>query len=274
MQETQKVIEREAASALSAAPSEPAAGAAAVADSQARETMRSANAAASGAESGLRSALDKSFAYQAGYWVDTAYKTDFPKRELAFGSDDYFKLLAQHPEWAPYLAVSSNVIVVLDRMAYVVTDSGQPLVEPQPAGSACANGTAGEGSARDHPRGAGCHCQSAAGRGATSAGRAADPARATGAFVYRAGLRHRASVGSGCMGLAASPAPPLTLCVASTDEAPRPLAGALHIAFLAVLWLSGGRPWNRRRLDGFDRADDHLRRLLDAELARVDHQVI
>ena len=134
VQEAQKFIEREAASALSAAPSEPAAGAAAVADSQARETMRSANAAASGAESGLRSALDKSFAFQAGYWVDTAYKTDFPKRELAFGSDDYFKLLAQHPEWAPYLAVSSNVIVVLDRMAYVVTDSGQPLVEPQSAG--------------------------------------------------------------------------------------------------------------------------------------------
>ena len=94
--------------------------------------MRSANAAASGAESGLRTALDKSFAYQAGYWVDTAYKTDFPKRELAFGSDDYFKLLAEHPEWAAYLAVSSNVIVVLDGTAYVVTDSGQPLVEPQP----------------------------------------------------------------------------------------------------------------------------------------------
>ena len=117
---------------MSAAPAGACRGAAAVADSQARETLRSANAAVGGAESGLRTALDKSFAYQAGFWVDTAYKTDLPKHELAFGSDDYFNLLAEHPEWAPYLAVSSNVIVVLDGTAYVVTDSGQPLAAAQP----------------------------------------------------------------------------------------------------------------------------------------------
>lgn len=126
--EVEKQVEAAAAEALSAAPAAPAAGVAAVQDSQAREALRSADIAVSGeAESGLRTALAKSFAYQAGLWVDTAYKTDQPRQELAFGSDAYFDLLRERPEWAPYFAVSPNLIVVLDDVAYVVTDQGAPL---------------------------------------------------------------------------------------------------------------------------------------------------
>lgn len=134
--EVEKQVEAAAYEALSAAPAAPASGATAVQDSRAREALRSADVAASGeAASGLRTALDKAFAYQAGLWVDTAYRTDQPKRELAFGSDDYFALLAEHPEWAGYLAVSPNLIVVLDGVAYVVTDSGAAMADlaPTPA---------------------------------------------------------------------------------------------------------------------------------------------
>ncbi len=120
--------------ALAAAPSAPASGAAAVQNSQAREALRSADVAAAGeAASGLRTALDKAFAYQAGLWVDTAYRTDQPQRALAFGGDEYFALLAEHPEWAGYLAVSPNLIVVLDGVAYVVTETGAPMAETTPA---------------------------------------------------------------------------------------------------------------------------------------------
>ncbi len=62
-----KQLDAAAESALSAAPAQPAAGPAAVADSQARETLRSANTAAGDTESGLRTALDKSFASQNGH---------------------------------------------------------------------------------------------------------------------------------------------------------------------------------------------------------------
>jgi Ca-activated chloride channel homolog len=125
VQEVEKQVAPAAAQALYAAPAAPAAGAAAVQDSQVREALRSADLAATGGrESGLRIALDKTFAYQAGLWVDTAFKSDQPQHELAFGSDAYFALLGEHPQWAPYFAVSPNMIVVLDGFAYVITDTG------------------------------------------------------------------------------------------------------------------------------------------------------
>lgn len=128
--EVEKQVEAIIQHALSEAPAAPAAGAQAVQDSEAREALRSADVAAAGeAASGLRTARDKAFAYQAGLWVDTAYRTDQPRRELAFGSDAYFELLAGHPEWAAYLAVSPNLIVTLDGVAYVVTETGAPMAE-------------------------------------------------------------------------------------------------------------------------------------------------
>lgn len=129
--ELEKAVERAAERALAAAPAQAPAGEAAVADSQAREALRSATTAVGGAESGTRNALDKTFVSQAGMWVDTAYKMDLPQRAVEFGSEDYFSLLATHPEWAPYFAVSPNTLVVLDGAAYVVTDAGRPLAPIQ-----------------------------------------------------------------------------------------------------------------------------------------------
>lgn len=133
--ELEKVVGAAVEQALSAAPAAPAAGEQAVQDSQAREALRSADVATVGeAASGLRTAREKSFALQAGLWVDTSYRTDQPKRELDFGSEEYFNLLTEHPEWAVYFAVSPNLIVALDGVAYVVTETGAAMatvtVEP------------------------------------------------------------------------------------------------------------------------------------------------
>jgi Ca-activated chloride channel family protein len=131
VQDVETQVARSARQAVGGMAEAPAAGAWAVAESQARETLRAADqAAAGGAARGLRYAADKAFAYQAGLWVDTAFKTDMPKVELAFGSDAYFALLAEHPAWAPYFAVSPNVIVALDGVAYVVIDAGDTILEP------------------------------------------------------------------------------------------------------------------------------------------------
>lgn len=139
--EVEKQMGARAVQELAAAPEAPAAGEAAVQDSLAREALRSADVAASGAPaSGVRNVLDKAFAYQAGLWVDTTYRADQPKQELAFGSDAYFDLLAGHPEWAPYLAVSPNLIVTLDGVAYVITETGAAL----PNAEATPQATGGE----------------------------------------------------------------------------------------------------------------------------------
>jgi Ca-activated chloride channel family protein len=138
--EVAKQVGADASQALAAAPAAPVAGEAAVQESLAREALRSADVAASGtAFSGVRDVLDKAFVVQAGLWVDTSYRTEQPKRELAFGSDEYFALLADHPEWAPYLAVGPNLIVTLDGVAYVITDTGAELAPP-PAPPEATNG--------------------------------------------------------------------------------------------------------------------------------------
>lgn len=137
--EVEKQVGADAAAALAAAPAAASAGEAAVQESLAREALRSADLPGAGeVASGLRSALDKTFAYQAGLWVDTAYRAGQPRQELAFGSEAYFALLTEHPEWAAYLAVSPNLMVTLDGVAYVITDSGAALSGPTPSAEATA----------------------------------------------------------------------------------------------------------------------------------------
>ena len=126
--EVEKQVGSQAAPSLSAASQAPASGAGAVQESVAREELRSADQAASGgAEQGVRTAGDKTFVYQAGLWVDTAYRDGMTRQTLDFGSQAYFDLLQAHPEWAGYLAVSPNLIVALNNVAYVITDTGASI---------------------------------------------------------------------------------------------------------------------------------------------------
>jgi len=55
-----------------------------------------------------------------GQWVDSVYKKDMKTRRIVFASDDYFKLLDDHPELKPCLALGERVIVVLDGKAILI----------------------------------------------------------------------------------------------------------------------------------------------------------
>jgi len=104
----------------------PASGAVAVQDSVAREALKSAERPAlwpgTGATEGrgtVRIVNDKMFILRDGVWVDTAFDTEKMKPErVIFGSDAYFQLLARKPALAPYFALGTRVIVVLDGQAY------------------------------------------------------------------------------------------------------------------------------------------------------------
>lgn len=61
----------------------------------------------------------KTFLLLDGVWIDTVYDTDTMVPEvLVFGSDEFFDLLAAHPDAGAFFALGEQVIVVIDGVAY------------------------------------------------------------------------------------------------------------------------------------------------------------
>ena len=62
----------------------------------------------------------KTFLMKDGVWVDTEYKADMrlPKVDVTFGSEEFFKLVADKPELAEFFALGKKVIVVLGGKVY------------------------------------------------------------------------------------------------------------------------------------------------------------
>ena len=64
---------------------------------------------------------DRTFIQRNGVWIDTLYDSDKIKLvPVVFLSDDYFKLLADHPEIKDYLALGDHVIVMVGDTAYEI----------------------------------------------------------------------------------------------------------------------------------------------------------
>jgi len=49
--------------------------------------------------------------------------------KIGFGSDNYYQLLGQRPDWGPYFALGEHVIFLVDGQAYEVTEGDYPPVE-------------------------------------------------------------------------------------------------------------------------------------------------
>ncbi len=63
----------------------------------------------------------KTFYLEGGAWVDTAFDAKKMKAEaVKFGSERYFRLLTEHPEIGPYLALGDRVTVVAQGRAYAI----------------------------------------------------------------------------------------------------------------------------------------------------------
>ncbi|MGB9299894.1 MAG: VWA domain-containing protein, partial [Anaerolineae bacterium] len=106
----------------------PAAGAGAVEDAENREALRSTDKAADSSEQ-VKYAGDKVFVLRDGIWTDTTYDSSMDTVKLGFGSEDYFALIATHPEWGHYFSVGQELIVVLDGTAYQVTEGDFPAID-------------------------------------------------------------------------------------------------------------------------------------------------
>jgi Ca-activated chloride channel family protein len=86
---------------------------------------------------------DKTFVLNDGVWTDTAFDPDrMVPVPVSFGSEDYFALVATHPEWGRYFALGDHVIVVLDGTAYEVREGEAPPVEVPSESAPADDGTA------------------------------------------------------------------------------------------------------------------------------------
>jgi len=106
----------------------PASGAGAVEDAENREALRSTDKAADSSEQ-VKYAGDKVFVLRDGIWTDTTYDSSMATVKVGFGSEDYFALIAAHPESGQYFSVGQELIVVLDGTAYQVSEGDFPPID-------------------------------------------------------------------------------------------------------------------------------------------------
>ncbi len=101
-------------------------GSGAVEDSEARQGLWGSERAAESQV--VKGVGDKIFILRDGIWTDTTYEGQ-DTTKVGFATDDYFRLLSTHPEWARYFSVGERVIVILDGTAYEVTEEVQPGID-------------------------------------------------------------------------------------------------------------------------------------------------
>jgi Ca-activated chloride channel family protein len=113
---------------------QPTAGAGAVDLSQSNKKLRESDRAAGPSVQQVRHVGARTFILQDGVWTDSLYKEGMTVKTIAFDSPNYYEILAQRPDWGPYLALGKDVIVVEGDVAYRVAEGDHPAVTaPDPA---------------------------------------------------------------------------------------------------------------------------------------------
>lgn len=73
----------------------------------------------------MKTTGDKTFYFRDGFWIDSSYDSfKYPKpKEVAFGSDEYFDLLKDNPEFSKYFALGKQLIIVHKGLCYRITSN-------------------------------------------------------------------------------------------------------------------------------------------------------
>jgi len=107
----------------------PASGASAVEGAMNIEEYRQAQAVVDSGSAMAKAVGDKTFVQRDDAWIDSRYQEEMATTRIGFGSDNYYQLLGQRPDWGPYFALGEHVIFVVDGQAYEVTEGDYPPVE-------------------------------------------------------------------------------------------------------------------------------------------------
>lgn len=77
----------------------------------------------------VRHVGDRAFVWTDGRWTDTTWNQKLQPTKVAAFSDEYFALLAKHPELKPFFALGPRVLVVLGDQAFeTVAEAGEAPV--------------------------------------------------------------------------------------------------------------------------------------------------
>jgi Ca-activated chloride channel family protein len=123
------VTEREALDLDAAAPSAREAvlggvvgGAGAVRAAKATQVFKQEDRAAQVVSERILYKDDKTFYLKDGVWTDSEYKEGSPVKEIAFDSDELYRLIAAKPGLAKYLSLSDKLIVVFEGVTYRIIE--------------------------------------------------------------------------------------------------------------------------------------------------------
>jgi Ca-activated chloride channel family protein len=64
----------------------------------------------------------KTFFFKNGFWTDSEYEPEMETTRIAYGSDEYFRLLSQEPELGKYLALGKKIIVCYKGKCYKIEE--------------------------------------------------------------------------------------------------------------------------------------------------------
>jgi Ca-activated chloride channel family protein len=107
----------------------PASGADAVEGAVTIEEYRQAEAVAGSGSASAKAVGEKTFVQRDDAWIDSRYQEGMDITKIGFGSDNYYELLGQRPDWGPYFALGEHVIFVVDGQAYEVAEGDYPPVD-------------------------------------------------------------------------------------------------------------------------------------------------
>jgi len=97
-------------------------GAGAVRAAKATQAFKLEDRAAQVASERILYKDDKTFYLKDAVWTDSEYKDGAPVTEVKFNSDAFYKLIAEKPGIAKYLATANNLIVVFEGVSYRITE--------------------------------------------------------------------------------------------------------------------------------------------------------
>ncbi len=108
----------------------PPSGAGAVQNSQAIRSFQEADKAATDSDvQQLKVVGDRTFVLRDDVWTDSGYQEGMATTKVGFGSDDYYQLLAQRPDWGSFFSLGERVIFLADGQAYEVAEGDFPTVD-------------------------------------------------------------------------------------------------------------------------------------------------
>jgi Ca-activated chloride channel family protein len=107
----------------------PVSGYSAVEGAETIEEYRQAEAVVGSGSARAKVVGEKTFVQRDDAWIDSRYQEGMGITRIGFGSDNYYELLGQRPDWGPYFALGEHVIFVVDGQAYEVAEGDYPPVE-------------------------------------------------------------------------------------------------------------------------------------------------